>query len=401
MKHLRIILSIILSIILLTSRLFGQESVVLYQYKGTSGLIWKTFGKGNIQPKYEGEVLNRSPNGFGVLSYPFTDGKSVVGEWKDGNEWNTEHYNNDGKLIGKLATGKLILMYGILCGTLKDSKILWAEKCYEGPKNKYLGDIEDMKPNGQGTLTTSDGEKYVGGFKNGEKSGQGTLTTSDGEKYVGAFMNGEKNGKGILTSQGGFKYVGIFKNGKKNGTGTFTWPDGGKYKGEWKDGKFHGQGSFTFSDKNIGVGEFRKNKPWNISTYDKDGKIIWQMKHGIRVEKENILKIEQGILFRDTPLAKWLQSGKMWFSSGDVGTQAKYEGDILTGFPEGHGTLTFPSGSEYVGYFKDSKFHGQGTMTYSDGRKYVGDYKDGKPWNVKTYGKNGKISYKFVNGKRQ
>ena len=378
MKHLRIILSIILSIILLTSRLFGQESVVLYQYKGTSGLIWKTFGKGNIQPKYEGEVLNRSPNGFGVLSYPFTDGKSVVGEWKGGNELTTEHYNNDGKLIGKLATGKLILMYGILCGTLKDSKILWAEKCYEDPKNKYLGDIEDMKPNGQGTLTTSDGEKYVGGFKNGKKSGQGTLTTSDGEKYVGAFMNGEKNGKGILTSQGGFKYVGIFKNGKKNGTGTFTWPDGGKYKGEWKDGKFHGQGSFTFSDKNIGVGEFRKNKPWNISTYDKDGKIIWQMKHGIRVEKENILKIEQGILFRDTPLAKWLQSGKMWFSSGDVGTQAKYEGDISAGFPEGHGTLTFPSGSEYTG-----------------------DFREGKPWNVITYDKNGKISYKFVNGKRQ
>ena len=102
------------------------------------------------------------------------------------------------------------------------------------------------------------------------------------------------------------------------------------------------------------------------------------MKHGIRVEKENILKIEQGILFRDTPLAKWLQSGKMWFSSGDVGTQAKYEGDILTGFPEGHGTLTFPSGSEYTGYFRE-----------------------GKPWNVTTYDKNGKISYKFVNGKRQ
>jgi hypothetical protein len=264
-----------------------------------------------------------------------------------------------------------------------------------------VGGFKNGKKSGQGTLTTSDGEKNVGVFKNGEKNGQGTLTTLDGEKYVGAFTNGEKNGKGILTSQGGFKYVGIFKNGKKNGTGTFTWPDGGKYKGEWKDGKFHGQGSFTFSDKNIGVGEFRKNKPWNISTYDKDGKIIWQMKHGIRVEKENILKIEQGILFRDTPLAKWLQSGKMWFSSGDVGTQAKYEGDILTGFPEGHGTLTFPSGSEYVGYFKDSKFHGQGTMTYSDGRKYVGDYKDGKPWNVKTYGKNGKISYKFVNGKRQ
>jgi hypothetical protein len=465
-KHLLIILSIIL----LTSPLFGQEAGALYQYKTTSGLIWKTFGKGKIQPKYEGEITNGSPDGFGVLSYPFTDGKSIVGEWKVGNEWNTEHYNNDGKLIGKLVTGKWILTYGVLCGTLKAGKTVWAEKCYAGSESKYFGDIENMKPNGQGTnsfqdgreylggwkdgkehgqgtlnipngysftggfkdgklngrgtetfpnrykyvggfkngkrrgqgkLTTPDGVKYLGAFKNGEKNGKGTLTTPDGVKYLGAFKNGKKNGKGTLTSldgfkyvgkfkngekngtgtlisPGGFKYVGTFKNGKKNGTGTFTWPDGGKYKGDWKDGKFHGQGSFTFADKNIGVGEFRKNKPWNILTYDKAGKIIWQMKHGVRVKKGNLLKIEKGILFRDTPHAKWVQGGEIWFNSGDVKTQAKYEGDISAGFPEGHGTLTFPSGS-----------------------KYTGDFREGKPWNVITYDKNGKISYKFVNGKRQ
>jgi hypothetical protein len=442
-KHLLIILSIIL----LTSPLFGQEVGVLYQYKSSSGLIWKTFGKGKIQPKYEGEVSKGSPDGFGVLSYPFTDGKSVVGEWKVGNEWNTEHYNNDGKLIGKLVIGKWILTYGILCGTLKDGKTVWAEKCYAGSESKYFGDIENLKPNGQGTnsfqdgreylggwkdgkehgqgtlnipngysftgefkegklngrgtetfpnkykyvggfkngkrrgqgtLTTPDGVKYLGAFKNGKKNGEGTLTSLDGEKYVGKFKNGKKNGEGTLTSPGGFKYVGTFKNGKKNGTGTFTWPDGGKYKGDWKDGKFHGQGSFTFSDKNIGVGEFRRNKPWNISTYDNAGNIIWKMKHGVRVEKGNLSKTENGILFRDTPHAKWVQGGEIWFSSGDVKTQAKYEGNIVAGFPEGHGTLTFPSGSEYTG-----------------------DFREGKPWNVTTYDKNGKISYKFVNGKRQ
>ena len=463
-------LLIILSIILLTSPLFGQKVGVLYQFKSSSGLIWKTFGKGKIQPKYEGEVSKGYPDGFGVLSYPFNDGKSIVGEWKVGNEWNTEHYNNDGKLIGKLVIGKWILTYGILCGTLKAGKMLWVEKCYTGSESKYFGDIENMKPNGQGTisfqdgreylggwkdgkehgqgtlnipngysftgefkegklngrgtetfpnrykfvgrfkngkrrgqgtLTTPDGTKYLGAFKNGEKNGKGTLTSPggfkyvgtfkngekngkgvltslDGVKYLGAFKNGKKNGKGTLTSPGGFKYIGTFKNGKKNGKGTFTWPDGGKYKGDWEDGKFHGQGSFTFSDKNIGVGEFRMNKPWNISTYDNTGKVIWKMKHGVRVEKGNLLKTEKGILFRDTPRTKWLQGGEIWFSSGDVKTQAKYEGDILAGFPEGNGTLTFPSGSKYTGHFRE-----------------------GKPWNVTTYEKNGKISYKFVNGKRQ
>ena len=40
------------------------------------------------------------------------------------------------------------------------------------------------------------------------------------------------------------------------------------------------------------------------------------------------------------------------------------------------GTLTFPSGSKYVGDFKDSKRHGKGEVTWADGRKYAGEWKD-------------------------
>ena len=80
MKHLLLILSIFL----FSSPLFCQETGVLFQYKISSGFVWKTFGKGKVQPKYEGEVSAGIPEGFGILSYPFTDGKSVVGEWKDG-----------------------------------------------------------------------------------------------------------------------------------------------------------------------------------------------------------------------------------------------------------------------------------------------------------------------------
>ena len=45
------------------------------------------------------------------------------------------------------------------------------------------------------------------------------------------------------------------------------------------------------------------------------------------------------------------------------------------------------------------KKHGQGTYTWSDGEKYVGEYKNGKKWNGTGYDKNGKIFYKYVNGK--
>jgi hypothetical protein len=358
-KHL---LTLLISILVLSSPVIGQETGVLYQFKTTSGFIWKTFGKGKVQPKYEGEVSNGTPNGFGVLSYPFTYGKSVVGEWKVGKELNTEHFDNDGNLIGKWVNGKWELTYGILCRTLKDRKTVWSEKCNDVLGSKFVGDIENMKPNGQGTVTlpneytftggfkdgkfhgqgtqifsnrdkyvgefksgkkhgkgtlsSTNGFKYVGEFKSGKKHGQGTLDLLDGRKYVGKFKNDKKSGSGTLTSPGGFKYVGEFKNGSKNGKGTFTWPDDGKYKGEWKDGKFHGQGAFTFSDKNIGMGEFRENKPWNIITYDNEGNITWKMMNGVRVDKSKLLKVKNETLYRDTPFAKWVKGGKKWFRSG-------------------------------------------------------------------------------------
>ena len=348
MKHLLILLSFLL----LSSPVIGQskETGVLYQYKTSSGFVWKTFGKGEVQPKYKGEISNGTPEGLGVLSYPFTDGKRVVGEWKDGKEWNTEHYKKDGKVIGKWVNGKWILKWGVLCGTLEEGTMVWFEKCYDGVESKYVGDIENMKPNGQGILTSLDGYKYVG---------------------------------------------------------------------EFYDGKQHGQGTITFSDGNKGIGEFRGNKPWNIKTYDKDGNIKWMMSNGVKVEKS--------ILFRDTPRSKWVKGGEKWFRSGDEKRQAKYEGEIVTGVPNGWGTITFPSGSRYVGEFRDGKRTGQGTMsfldgvkykgkyegkwkdgrkngqgteTYPSGRKYEGEWKNNKPWEGTFYDKNENIIVRVVNGKR-
>ena len=78
MKHLLIIVSILL----LSSPLFGQETGVLYQYETSSGFVWKSFEDKDTQPKYKGQVKNWKPNGQGT--YTNHDGKKYVGEWKDG-----------------------------------------------------------------------------------------------------------------------------------------------------------------------------------------------------------------------------------------------------------------------------------------------------------------------------
>ena len=107
MKHLLIIFSILL----LSSPVIGEETGVLYQYETSSGLVWKTFGDGKVQPKYKGEITNGEPNGFGILIYPY-GGKSVVGEWKSGKEWNTKHTKKDGTIVVKYVEG--LKTFGVL-----------------------------------------------------------------------------------------------------------------------------------------------------------------------------------------------------------------------------------------------------------------------------------------------
>ena len=172
MRHILIIIT--LSILLLSSPLFGQsqETNVLYRWKTSSGFQWKTFGNGEVKPKYVGEITNGEPDGNGTLTY--SNGDKYEGEWKDG------------------------------------------------------------EPNGQGTFTSPNGMKYIGEFKDGESHGQGTFTFN------------------------GMKYVGEFKNGKNHGQGTLTFPDGIKF-----------------------VGEFREDKPWNTTGFDKDGNIFGKYVNGV------------------------------------------------------------------------------------------------------------------------
>ena len=137
MKHLLIIL---ISILLLSSPLFGQveetlpvsggKGVTLYEWITSSGgKIWKYFGDKDTHRVYKGEVENGVPNGLGIDTSP--DGSKYVGEWKDGkihgqgtltlpdgqkyvgvwkdrNLWNGIKYDKNGNITKKYVNGKEI-----------------------------------------------------------------------------------------------------------------------------------------------------------------------------------------------------------------------------------------------------------------------------------------------------
>ncbi len=117
--------------------------------------------------------------------------------------------------------------------------------------NKYVGEFQDGKPNGQGTVTFENGNKYVGEWKYGKINGQGTYTFANGNKYVGEYKDGKRNGQFTATFVSGDKYVGAYKDDKVDGQGTYTFASGNKYVGEHKDGRRNGLGTLYASNGSI------------------------------------------------------------------------------------------------------------------------------------------------------
>ena len=351
-------LFIVLSLLLLSYSTFGQVTGVLYKHETASGSIWETFGDGKVQPKYKGEIMNGKMHGIGFTKYP-SDGKSVIGEWKNGKEWNTKHTRNDGTFLGNFENGDWIVIGEIVYLGYRNGEIGFYNEKWEGleseknkdireydgepkkgcslgivdskkKKKKYSGELKYGEYNGQSELTTLDGEKYTV-IMEGLFSGQGKTTKPNGYIYEGGFSFGWKSGQGTEIFSDGRKYVGKFKLNKQNGAGIKTYPDGTKYEGTFIDGKFNGDIKITFPD----------------------------------------------------------------------GT--KYYGEGINGKIKGYGKYSFADGIKFRGkYFKYVGIKSWTGHTYlTDGSEFIGDWKSGKPWNGTFYFKNRIFKGEFVNGLEQ
>jgi len=188
----------------------------------------------------------------------------------------------------------------------------------------------------------------------GQRSGYGTYIFRSGSSYVGEWKDGHYNGQGTATYIQGDRYVGEWKDGNRHGQGTLFFTDGGKYSGEWKDGMHDGRGIRTFAD----------GKP------PQEG--IW-IKHGfVRAERipDHIaggappMATQSSLPTCDATLAV-----TSW--TGCIGTRAtstnNYVGEFRDGKFHGLGVYTL-HGENYVGEFREGKFHGRGIYSYTDGR---------------------------------
>ena len=82
--------------------------------------------------------------------------------------------------------------HGVLFFTKVNGELGYHENGDEDRDRKYVGEIENGLPNGQGTYINLNGYKYVGEFKNGGRHGKGTYTWSDGREYIGEFKYGDE-----------------------------------------------------------------------------------------------------------------------------------------------------------------------------------------------------------------
>ena len=151
----------------------------------------------------------------------------------------------------------------------------------------YIGEFQNEKENGQGTLVFDNGDKYVGGWSNGKKNDQGTYLFANGDQYIGSWMEDKKHGVGTYRYSSGAKYDGDWKYGMKYGEGVFIWPDGDKYFGGFYNGKRHGNGVFVWADNTIHSGYFYEGEISNGFQLNPDGtKLILFKKEGKLVVKK-------------------------------------------------------------------------------------------------------------------
>jgi len=342
--------------------------------------------------KYIGRFNNNDMNGWG--SFFYASGEIYIGAFKDnsphghgtrtfapGSEWEGDKYVGEHKNNMMHGQGTYTYASGeIQEGIFKDGKFLYAQT-KTLPNCPSSGDFHNCF----GTYTWANGNKYVGEWQNNKRNGQGINTWADGEKYIGEWQNDKRNGQGNNTWANGEKHVGLYKNDLRHGQGTYRYANGDTYEGGYKNDDRDGQGTYTYANGRKEVGEFKNNALNGYATkYFANGTI----------DKQGIFKDDEFLYAQTKTLPNCPSSGYFHncfglfkYDNGD-----KYVGEWQNDKSHGQGTYTWADGEKYVGEWQNDQKHGQGTYIYSTGNKYVGRYKNSK--------KHGQGTFTWANGDR-
>ena len=216
---------------------------------------------------YTGQWKNDKKNGQGL--HIFQDGSSYEGTWKNG--------MMDGKGIHTLVDGNS------RSGNFKDN--FFIEPVI------VTGSIQ--------TIDFKDGAKYVGQMNNDKMHGTGTLRTIDGTTYSGDWRENKHHGKGTITYSSGNKYSGKWKNNVFHGQGIFNYNDGSTYTGRFYNGKKHGQGEFVDSSSgSILSGIFKDGKFLAPNDEKQGNRLLNAAKNGDLTKVEEKLELYANIEHR-------------------------------------------------------------------------------------------------------
>ena len=178
-----------------------------------------TFPSGVV---YEGELIQKYPNGKGKMIWP--DGATFEGQFLNGCRVNGQfHYPNGDMFVGE-----------------------------------FLNDERK-----KGIYTFADGRVYEGEFENGCSEGRGKQTWPDGSTYIGEWHKDQRHGKGTMTWPDGTIYDGDWKNDKRDGTGITTLPNKQQYLQTYSQGNLINERELEITDRNklcfCGSGMMYKN----------------------------------------------------------------------------------------------------------------------------------------------
>jgi len=372
MKHLLIILSILL----LSSPLFGQSKPL--------GVVLPPTVMGNVSNSRKQILLNtldEEVSKYFDVSPPTNVSSGDLPVVSDVFQLQIVEEDGDTQLTLRWMSGNERKVETILCGGCKtielNGKLVGLVGKLVGGNRVVEKPVIVVKKSNIEILYEYSGRWY--------KSYKGWSNYS---KYSGEVTNGLPNGQGSLNSYSGFD-------------GTFD----GNYEGEFKDGKRHGQGTETLQSGEKLVGEFKDGTIWNTTYYDENGNFFSTTVNGEHGDccYERPPNQKHPIFYD----GKWIQ-GTLTFRNGEkrveVVVQKKEKGVLY--FGKRNGKVEWyksPDGvegnGEYVGDVENGFPNGQGTNRFSDGTEMMGTWVNGEFRNGIQYDyRNNYIIYKIVNG---
>jgi hypothetical protein len=190
-----------------------------------------------------------------------------------------------------------------------------------------------------------------------------TLIFENGDKYFGEFEHRKFNGIGIYTWANGNKHEGYFEDGQINGLGISTSNDGlHRREGTWKDGKIVREIDSSLMQQL----ELNFDERFSEEEYFKDLFFRGVLKNGkrIRGRLDNINPRSLPMCLGTTSTKQWNNCWGLSHLDGYL-TYVWQFGEWKNGNLNGLGIeRNLIDRSEYVGNFKNGKFHGYGVMTH-------------------------------------